>query len=273
MSNQLETLSGELISTESLSNRAFLYGDGVFTTLRMVNSEAENDQLHWQRLRADSRKLEITTPPYEFYKYCLNKTLHQWQDDFDEDDAIIRITVFRDGGRGYANGSKENGLVHISIQSLSDFPQQLSLKVVNTRLSQNELTAGIKHLNRLEQVLAANELGEEDDEALMLDTQEHVIEATMFNIFWFQDECYFTPNLNLSGVNGLARRKLIQGLQIRNKPLKIENYSVQTVLEAKHIWVCNAVRGVLEVTSIDSQKFIVDSERTQFLQNIFSEKL
>jgi len=273
MSNLVETLSGESIVNEPLTNRAFLYGDGVFTTLRMSDYQAENVQLHWQRLRSDSRKLKITTPPFEFFKYCLNKTLHIWQDMFDESQAIIRITVFRDGGRGYRNGSKENGLIHISIQTMSEFPTQLKLQLVATRLSQNEQTAGIKHLNRLEQVLAANELDDDVDEALMLDTHEHVIETTMSNILWFQDDCYHTPDLSLSGVNGLALRKIIFGLKNRNKPLKTGVYSVQNIFDADSIWLCNAVRGVMEVTSIDSQEFLLDTDKTQFLKEIISEQL
>ena len=273
MSNLIETLSGEEIATESLMNRAFLYGDGVFTTLRMSDAKAENDQLHWQRLRSDSRKLNITTPPYEFFKYCLNKTLHSWQDSFAEENAIIRITVFRDGGRGYRNGSNENGLLHISIQSLNTIPENLKMQLVSTRLSQNEITAGIKHLNRLEQVLAANELGDDADEALMLDTSEHVIEGTMYNILWSQEDCYYTPDLSLSGVNGLALRKLVLGLKKRNKPLETGNYSVQKLFDADSIWLCNAVRGVMEVTSMDSQEFLLDTDKTQFLREIFSEKL
>ncbi len=273
MSSFIETLSGEIISTACLSNRAFLYGDGVFTTLRLSHGSAELEQLHWQRLRSDSRKLNINTPPFEYFKFCLHKTLQLWEQQDNEDDGIVRITVFRNGGRGYRNISIENGLIHISIQPLLEASSELKLQLVKTRLSQNELLGGIKHLNRLEQVLAANELRADADEALMLDTSEFVIEGTMSNIFWFADGEYYTPEINLSGVNGLARRKIIEGLQNRNKPLKIGRYPIQSIYAAENIWMCNAVRGIMDVFSIDSQEFLIDPNRTTFLNSIFAENL
>ncbi len=263
----VETLNGEAISTGSLTNRAFLYGDGVFTTLKLSHGEPLNIQLHWQRLRSDSRKLKIITPSLEFFNYCLNKTLPLWT----KHDGIIRITVLRDGGRGYRGLSNQDGLVHIAIQELKPFPTILRLHLVNYRLSRNEITAGIKHLNRLEQVLAASELNDEFDEAVVLDTKDNVIEGIMSNIFWFKDDTFYTPEVSFAGVNGLTRRSLIQGLQNNNKRLTIDSFVVNDLLKADTIWMCNAVRGILQVSSIDSDKFQLDIKTTNFLESLIRE--
>ena len=88
---------------------------------------------------------------------------------------------------------------------------------------------------------------------MTLNVQNHVIETTMANLFWVKDNSVFTPDLSLSGVAGVQRRKVLEHLDVIGIKVAVSTYSLAELLEADEIWMCNSLLGVAPVTSITSQ--------------------
>ena len=122
-----------------------------------------------------------------------------------------------------------------------------ALHLCETRLARQPLLAGIKHLNRLEQVLAAAELPVGYPEGLMRDTQGHMIEGIRSNLFIIVAGELITPDLSHSGVSGVMRELICQLQRVRIKELDLS-----AVLAAEEVFVCNSVFGIYPVTRIDA---------------------
>ena len=267
MSNFVETLNGKAVHQDLVANRAFLYGDGLFTTIKLEQGKPRDLLLHWHRLQSDCKRLKIRPPECSRLNKYLDNTLRQWQPKT----GIVRVTLYRTGGRGYKADNNAAAEIHISIQPFTKLASTVKLQSVTTALSRSKAIAGIKHLNRLEQVLIATELTVGFQEAVVLDTEGFVVEGMMSNIFFLKEEVFYTPDLSFAGVDGIARRKLIQGLQKQRRQLKIAFFGLDALLQAENVWICNAVQGVLAVSSIDQQSICINSNNSQLLEEIFRE--
>ncbi|WP_289282725.1 aminotransferase class IV, partial [Methylophaga sp. UBA5088] len=129
-------------------------------------------------------------------------------------------------GRGYKPPLDALPQRIIASHPLPDYPTHYSegvtVQLCSIRLSSNPLLAGIKHLNRLEQVLARNEWSTDAiAEGLMLDYQDRLVEGTMSNLFLVKDEHLLTPNLNESGIEGIMRQRVIELASVLNIPTEI----------------------------------------------------
>ncbi|MGB8516423.1 MAG: aminodeoxychorismate lyase, partial [Gallionella sp.] len=173
--------SGNLIS---IRDRGLLYGDGVFRTLLARNGIALHRQLHLQKILQDCVKLGIQGPAFSRLSDELNEVLTQ------HPNGIIKLIVTRGQGiRGYAPPHDAQAT---HIWDVAPLPEYLGdyatlgvvMRVCETRLSEQKKLAGIKHLNRLENVLAAAEWNDANiAEGLMLDVASHVISGTRSNVF------------------------------------------------------------------------------------------
>ncbi|WP_104029139.1 aminodeoxychorismate lyase [Vibrio jasicida] len=238
----------------SVSDRSFQYGDGCFTTILTKKGELVYWPEHIERLEACLKTLQIPSP-----NWC---TVHEWatQAILKDELAGIKIHISRgEGGRGYSPSGIEGPTVSVSnfaFPSRYPFWQEngVHLGVCETRLGIQPLLAGHKHNNRIEQVLAKAEIeGSEFTDAVTLNVQNHVIETTMANLFWVKDNSVFTPDLSLSGVAGVQRRKVLEYLDGIGIKVAVSTYSLAELLEADEIWMCNSLLGVAPVRSITSQ--------------------
>jgi 4-amino-4-deoxychorismate lyase len=116
------------------------------------------------------------------------------------------------------------------------------------RLGRNPMLAGIKHLNRLEQVLIRSHLEQTDaDEALVLDSEGWVTECCAANVFWRKDDVVYTPRLDQAGVNGIMRQFCMR--MLAQSPFKIVDVYAreEDVMQADEMVVCNALMPVVPV--------------------------
>ena len=114
---------------------------------------------------------------------------------------------------------------------------------------------GIKHLNRLEQVLACAEVRDRGaSEGIMLDREEHIICATAANIFLVSDQRLLTPRLDRCGVRGVLRGVILAGFAPRCEQRRIR---VDMLEEADEVFICNSVRGIVPVTAIDQHRYSI----------------
>ncbi|OQX49191.1 MAG: aminodeoxychorismate lyase, partial [Candidatus Sedimenticola endophacoides] len=125
-----------------------------------------------------------------------------------------------------------------------------------TRLGQNPALAGIKHLNRLEQVLARGEWSEPDiSEGLMLDAAGRVIEGTMSNLFLVRDGRIFTPCLSRCGVSGVMRQQVLEACRALAIPLLERDIPLRDLWDSEALFLTNSLIGIWPVADLDGQPF------------------
>ncbi len=235
----------------SLGDRSFQYGDGCFTTILTKNGKLVYWAEHVERMDACLKTLKIPSPNWQ--------VVSEWasQAALNDEYAGVKIHISRgNGGRGYSPNGIDGPSVTVSNFSFPGHYSQwresgVSLGVCETQLGIQPLLAGHKHNNRLEQVLAKAELeGTEFADAVTLNVQNHVIETTMANLFWVNDYNVYTPDLSLSGVAGVMRRKVLEYLLANNFEVEVGAYPLSDMLEADEVWLCNSLLGVAPVRSI-----------------------
>lgn len=230
------------------TDRGLTYGDGVFRTLQIRAGRPFCWQRQFAKLQADCQALKIESPDFV--------TLSQELELIGaaEPDCVVKIIVTRGIGlRGYAPNSEAEPTRIVMSAPLPDYPasylaEGVELHLCDLRLSRQPRLAGVKHLNRLENVLARMEW---DDpavaEGLLLDTAGNVIEGTMSNLFMLKDGMLFTPDLSYSGVAGVTRDRIMALAPVLGLELAVGNYTLDFLLQADEIVLCNSIMGVLQV--------------------------
>ncbi len=245
--------------------RAVAYGDGFFETVLVIDGRLPLWVFHRQRLLQSAQRLAITCDVEAITKtvLILAKTNRN---------AIIKIVIARSGGkRGYSPVAVTDTAVSVNAFPLPQYPiarlqEGVHLHVCRQRLSMNPALAGLKHLNRLEQVLAASELhGSLADEGLMLDSTGAVIEGISSNIFLLRDKTLLTPTLKQCGVAGVMRAAILKGsIGKRAKlPVRETRLTLDDCLSADGLYICNSIWGVQPVKTIGVSRLPVHQQATE----------
>jgi 4-amino-4-deoxychorismate lyase len=184
-----------------------------------------------------------------------------------------------EAGRGYARDQSQPSLVRLSVHAYPkhyDTMRQRGINAIctNTALAIQPVLAGIKHMNRIEQVLIKREVEEAGaDDAIVCDTNENLIEASAGNLFFFANGAWYTPSLKGSGVNGVVRQCLVQGLLNDNVTLNVGEYSFEQLKAAQAVVITNALMGIMPVSSVtfhDSTtvKYAIDHAEIEYLNKL-----
>ena len=249
-------VNGEVVSEISITDRGLNYGDGLFETILLVNQQVIFWEQHYQRLLTGCDVLAIQCPAESYLKENINKLV---QLTADVTPAIIKIIVTRGNSeRGYY--CTENTAPNVII-SLSTYPGYLmdywnsgiNVKSCNTPLSSQPRLAGIKHLNRLEQVIARQEWQDEYQEGIMSDMVGNIIEGVMSNIFIVKQGGVTTPLVDNAGVNGVMRNIILKLCEAHGIMAIKDKISYQALKEADEVFFTNSIIGIWPVREIDWQ--------------------
>ena len=241
-------VNGKAGDSISVYDRGFLYGHGLFETIAVQQQQPLLLEAHLQRLETDASRLGFTAP------------ITQIKQDIEALAASVEYGAIRvtltcgEGGRGYAT---PDNLQANRIVSLFEWPPYVDeyrnsgihLGIAEYNLANQPLLAGIKHLNRLEQVLIRQQWQNSWQEAIVCDEQGNVIEATQANLFIVNiDGCIHTPEINKCGINGVMRNTVMQyaakiGLDVVEKTM-----SLTDVQNAHEIFVTNSIIGIWPVS-------------------------
>ena len=247
-------VNGQPESRIDISDRGLQYGDGLFETIAYRNGIAEFQDPHLARLALGCERLSI--PFHQFEE--LGRELTSVCQYLATNDAVIKIIVTRgSGGRGYLADSTIEPTRIISTSPFPIHPEDfkttgVALRCCQQILSENSSLAGIKHLNRLEQVLARNEWNDPSiAEGLMFDSHGNLIEGTMSNVFFVKSGSLFTPDLTNAGISGIVRAEIIRLAQEDGLTVEETIINKSELAEADEIFICNSVIGIWPVIRID----------------------
>lgn len=237
-------------------DRAFHFGDGLFSTAQVLNGQIQLLELHKQRLQRGVELLGIDSADIGL---VINDAIEQ---SVGCQLGVIKLVVTRgEGGRGYSDVGVSDANYY---SRLTEFPehylawrkQGVDLGVAQVRLGLQPMLAGLKHLNRLEQVMIRRELDRRAlDEAVVLDINDNVIEGCSCNIFWSTDGQWYTPELSMAGVAGVMREHIVLALGKKGIVVKVVQQKLAELLCADTVFICNALMNVVPVNSIDGQSF------------------
>ncbi|MFT5598179.1 MAG: 4-amino-4-deoxychorismate lyase [Gammaproteobacteria bacterium] len=233
--------------------RGLHYGDGLFETLLKIDGEIPYWPLHFQRLVKGCKQLYLTIPDLNWLENKLTEVTNNI------DTCVVKIIVTRGvGGRGLKLPDADQSSVFVlSYPYKRPGYAALNVSVCDTRLPMNPNLAGLKHLNRLDYVLAAIELNnkEDRDEAILCDTDGFIVEGIISNLFFIKDDQLFTPRLSLSGVEGIMRSKIIEHSDKIENSVCIDRFKLAQLLQADESFLCNSVQGIRPIGSINGKAF------------------
>ncbi len=264
-------VNGEPGNLISIRDRGLLYGDGVFRTMRVSNGQALHWPLHYQKLQHDCAALSISCPDFAQLSAELENLLSN------QLDCAIKLIVTRGiSTRGYAPSTQTTPTHIWDVAPLPDYPATwtthgIKARLCHLRLSQQPRLAGIKHLSRLENVLAAGECSDaEIVEGLLMDADGNVIEGVRSNLFAVLDGALATPSLLGCGVAGIQRDRVIAWAKANNLPLEIRALNWDEVINADELFIVNSLIGVWPIRELEQSRW-TDFVMTRQVQQGLSE--
>jgi len=256
------------------SDRGLHYGDGLFETIAITGGEPCLWKQHMARLKLGGRRLGINVPESNL---LYSEILHEIGVNTR---GVVKIILTRgEGTRGYRPATSSAATRVINFSSWPNYPDAASrdgvvARICNTRMGSNSTLAGMKHLNRLEQVMARMEWQDHDiAEGLMLDGAGQVIEGTMSNLFMVKDGELLTPDLTNSGVAGVMRGLVIEIARDLNIPVKITDIRLPAMLQADGLFLTNSLIGVWPIRKIAEQSFKLNAIDSNLLEITLSKGL
>ena len=236
----------------AVNDRGLAYGDGLFETALIRDGAVRFLDAHLERLRHGCDRLDI-----EFPHAALLEDIDAMCSSAQS--AVLKIIVTRGtGGRGYRGdvAMAANRLLALHALPAHESHNGLVVRWCDLRLSRNATLAGLKHLNRLEQVLAQREWREQDiDEGLMLDTEGELVGATAGNVFIVRHGTLLTPDLRFCGVRGVMREQVLRVAAERQLPWNEEPLWPHDLEEASEVFVTNAIRGIRPVVALEDRRW------------------
>lgn len=240
-------VNGQPLDSVSALDRGLAYGDGLFETIRFLGNDAPLWDRHMYRLLTSCERLHMPAPDPHLLRQEAQQAVGNQRE------AVVRITVTRGvGERGYALPSvtvttRIVAALPIPFVAASIYRDGIRMHPCQTTLADQPLLAGMKHLNRLEQVLARAEWNDPAiGEGLLCDRHGHAICATAANLFAVVDGIPATPSLERCGVAGVARAEVLDALPA----CQIRDLSIAECLRASELFLSSSLRGILPVQAV-----------------------
>jgi 4-amino-4-deoxychorismate lyase len=245
-------------NTINAEDRGLAYGDGVFRTLRMQAGRPVCWERQYAKLQRDCGALKISCPS----ALVLSSELQQLGKT--QPEGVAKIIITRGvSARGYAPSVQTEATRILNINPSRVFPTDFAksgvrMHVCKVRLGHQVLLAGIKHLNRLENVLAASEWQDQDvPEGLLTDIAGNIISGTRSNLFMLRGNILYTPNLSRCGVAGVQRDRVMDWSKQHGVTCKAADFHMEELVQADEIFLVNSVFGLWPVREV------ADYRRTQ----------
>ena len=279
--NNMVLINGIPADFLNINDRAIHYGDGLFETILCRNGKLLYWKQHYQRLQSSAVRLKMYCPDESLLLDDI-KTIFNDIDRAANNNFAIKIIISRGAGEPGYQFKPGNNLTRVLMASAIDADYSSlavaslltgDLYICEQQVSINEGLAGIKHLNRLENVLARNEwhtdaANNKIIDGLMLNANHHVIEATMSNLFVVKDGQLITPDLKQSGVNGIMRDVIIDIASNNKIESAVINLTLEEMITMDECFITNSLIGMKLVNNIADHKFPSDSITKLLFSNL-----
>jgi 4-amino-4-deoxychorismate lyase len=255
-------INGQPQNSLSAADRAVQYGDGIFTTIKVAEGKPEYWPLHYQRLVKGLQTLGINFDSWKEVQAAVDIMARE------ATSAVLKLLISRGlGGRGYQAPKTQHPIWILSLHPMPAHYQQWQEQGIELGLSEIQLArqpqlAGIKHLNRLEQVLVklhAPESGPED--MLVCDTQGMMVECSAANLFWQNNGLWYTPDLHYAGVAGVMRQRILEHFAGRGNSVIQVQAPPSVLAQAQAVFICNSLMGIVPVKRFGQTEFAIDKIR------------
>ncbi len=256
-------VNGHPATAVEVADRGFQYGDGLFETIAVRHGSLLLWDLHLDRLSRGCERLGFPSPSGEVLLREARQLLT------DRDRAVLKMVITRGpGGRGYGPPSTGEPTRVLQCLDWPDYPVEYSrdgvaVRWCATRLARQPRLAGLKHLNRLEQVLARAEWTGPEPEGLMRDTGGYVIEGTMSNVFAVIRGTLLTPDLSECGVSGVVRSKVIALARHARMNVEVTPIPAETLERADELFLTNSLIGLWPIRSLAHRSFPIGAVTQQ----------
>ena len=251
-------INGKQTTNIHCLDRGLAYGDGVFTTAKIINGNIVQLKEHLERLRQSCHKLFLKFPDIN----QLNQQLIVQAKAYNL--AVLKVIITAGvGGRGY---SRKGVSSPHCIVCIFDYPQHylqwqkqgICLVDATFQLGINPALSGIKHLNRLEQVLLRQELDQQSaDDLLVTDINQFVVETSCANIFWQKGNTWQTPKITFSGIAGLLRADIMRKNTIEEVSITRDDFH-SSLKQINAMFICNSVMGIVPVKVYNRHHLSID---------------
>jgi len=241
-----------------VADRGLQYGDGLFETLALRNGEPLLWDRHLLRLDEGCHRLGLPAPDKRLLREEVTRIAGS------DTRAVVKIILTRGAaGRGYRADAAGTATRIVQRLPWPYYPGTASIEGVavrwcDTRLSRQSRLAGLKHLNRLEQVLARAEWQDDYAEGLMRDTDGLVIEGTMTNLFLVRtNDTVVTPDLSQSGIAGVMRAQVLESAAAMGMHCVTQAVSVDMIESAQELFLTNSLIGIWPIRRIEARHYVV----------------
>lgn len=262
-------VNGCNVDQVSVNDRGLMYGQCVFETIAVNKGKPCLLDAHLDRLCKGAKVIGIGVDRIAVINdvTSLASPLSR---------GIVRVNLtMGEGGRGYQNPDQPKTT---RIVSQHDYPNHdksywndgVTIGLADIRLSKQPSLAGIKHGNRLEQIIARSQWQDSWQEALLLDCDGHVVEATQSNVFLVKEGRLITPSLDTSGVAGVMRQCVINEAKNDGFNVSIQSLNVDDVVQADEVFLTNSVVGIWPVKAFNQTKYNGFKITSKLLKNIIN---
>lgn len=245
-----------------LLDRASAYGDGLFETIAIRNGMPRFWDLHLMRLQSGCARLHLPCPSPEALQRELSRAIEATTVPTGFASARLVVTA-APSPRGYKRAANEACPVSVTVFETTPLPSAVyedgvQVMLCSTRLGLQPRLAGIKTLNRLEQVLARAEWDDPQVfEGLTLDTAGRLICGTMSNVFVVSDAALITPALTRCGVSGIMRSHLVGLLRANGVDVEVRDIAEIELESVTEMFLTNSQVGVVPVRQLTSREWTV----------------
>lgn len=233
----------------AINDRAANYGDGLFSTMKVQRQQVALYERHIARLLHDACRLGLTIDEQSLRREILEQAKQLAE-------GTLKVLISAgEGGRGYARTHLNRPGLHCSFSPLPDYysgwqSNGITVGLSNIALARQPLLGGLKHTNRLEQVLIKQAIPDDVDDVLVCDEQGCLVEASAANVFWQAGNRWYTPQINQCGVAGVMRSFVIDQLSGDNMAFEVGRYNLQSLQHAKCVFICNALMQIVPVHTL-----------------------
>jgi branched-chain amino acid aminotransferase len=255
-------LNGQITTSQPnlQQNRAFLYGDGLFDTLKVKNGSPVFLDLHYFRLMAGMRQLRMEIPIFFNQNFWKSEILKTIKAIGSKDEARVRTSIWRQSEGLYTPTQHDiNFLIEASILN-DNFRNNYNIGVYKDILGNTQSINNIKTINRLQNIQASIYASENGwDNCFLLNIEKNISSAINGNIFAFIDNTWYTPPLQDGCIKGIIRDKLLGILPKHDYQVKEKSLTASDISHADEIFISNSIVDIQPVYSFKRKHYRIDN--------------